>query len=247
MKFRVIGWTHYEDEAYPEHRGDFGAVEHAVAEAIRAGGYRFGGDTHQGAETGTPVLNDGTRACFSFREWGYLMAEALSLQGPDGPAYMEWYMDLEKVLSGDVELVLPPNGVEKSRIEKRAALAETFSVPLLSEEFEAVAAGKKTAAFFPKAGEFDRICRGDALAFSSEGRTVLCRVAQTEVYSASELFGGGLPEIVARRSELLVKRAGFGVCRTADALRELYYARYGKDEPWVLAVSFRPLRPRSDT
>lgn len=246
MKFEVIGWTNYDDETYPEHQGDFGAVEFAVAEAIRRGGYRFGGDTHQGAETGTPVLNDGTRACFSFREWGYLMAEALSLEGPDGPAYMEWYMDLEKELSGDVELVLPPDGVEKSRIKKRAALAETFSVPVLPEEFEAAAAGKKTAAFFPKAGEFDRICRGDALAFSSEDRTFLCRVARTEVFSVPELFGsadGPFPE----RRKLLLKRARFGEFRTADALRELYYARYGKDEPWGLAVSFRPLRPRTDT
>ena len=238
MKFQVIGWTNYDDETYPEHQGDFGAVEFAVAEAIRAGGYRFGGDTHQGSDAGTPVLNDGTRACFSFREWGYLMAEVLSLEGPDGPAYMEWYMDLGK----DVELVLPPKGVDRSRIQKRAALSETFSFSVSPEEFEAIVTGRKTVDFFPKEGEFDRICRGDVLFYTAERLRAYCRVALVEVYPIGffESNGGFSPE----HRNMLLKRAKFGAVRTPEALQQHYRERHpASEQQWILAVSFRPLRP----
>ncbi len=239
MKFEVIGWTNYEDETYPEHRGDFGAVDCAVEEAIRRGGYRFGGDSHQNGETCTPVLSDGTRALFSFREWGYIMAEALDLRTENGLDYMEWYMDIEKSLIDGEELVYPPAGVEKSRIKPRAEFAETFPFAVSPAEFEAIVSGKKRVELCTKEGGRERVCRDDFLLFACGEQT--CRVQVTGVESFESfaaLFGNaaeGAESETARRKNL-VNCALYEGC-DPPALHRSLAARYPNGESELYSVA----------
>ncbi len=238
MKFEVIGWTHYEDDTYPIHRGDYGAVDLAVEEAVRAGGYRFGGDTHQGGETCTPVLNDGTRVLYSFREWGYVMAEALSLYTDNGLNYMEWYMDIEKTLIEGVELVLPPAGVDRSRIKKRAELAETFSLHVSPAVFAAVAAGKKTVEICTKEEELERLCKGDFLLYVCGEKQCRVKVKMAESFASFDalfMMSEEISESERRHRRALVQSALYEGC-SPEALYEALKARYPKGNSELYSV-----------
>ena len=168
------------------------------------------------------------------------MAEALSLYDKDGLNYMEWYMDLEKVLLGDVELVLPPKGIDRSRIVARRDLTEDFSVAVCPAALEAIAAGHKTVVFFPKEGEYDRICRDDLLTFRAEERVCRGHVTLTEVFAYRTLFQDrGGPD--ANDAARAVKRARFGPIQTPEQLGKCFFEAFPEAEQpcWVLAVSFR--------
>ncbi len=237
MKFSVIGWTSYEDEKFPAHCEDYDAVDGAVAEAIRAGGFRFGGDTHQNGDTCTPVLSDGTRAQFSFREWGYVMAEALSLYDESGPDYMAWYMDIERTLLGGEKLVLPPAGVDESRIRPREELAETFPFSVSPAAFDAVASGKKTVEFCARENGLERVCRDDFLLYECGEKRCRVRVTSVEHFpSFAALFGGEDDGEELRRRKNLVRRALYEGC-DAPALRCELAEKYPNGEKELYSVA----------
>ncbi len=222
MNFQVIGWTDYENDAYPMHSGDFGAVDRAVVEAIRAGGFRFGGDTHQSGAPCTPVLNDGTRACYSFREWGYLMAEAYELRLGDDWDYMAWYMDIQKELDGET-LILPPAGVDKARIVARSELCEEFSVPVSPAALNAVRRGAKTKEILTKENGFERVCKGDVLCFTC-GEVCRVRVTKTEDFASFDaLFKGSEwdSERELRRRKRMISCALYAGCDAEQLYRSL--------------------------
>ena len=77
MKYRVVGWTSYDDESTPDSTGSIGFAErNAIIDDIKANGYLFSGYDHQEMWDCAPVLNDGKKRCFSQRGWGGVMAEA---------------------------------------------------------------------------------------------------------------------------------------------------------------------------
>ena len=237
MKFSVIGWTNYEDERYPEHRGDYGAVDRAVEEAVKAGGFRFGGDTHQSDAPCTPVLSDGTRALFSFREWGYVMAEALSLYNENGLDYMAWYMDIERTLLEGEELVLPPAGVDESRIRPREELAETFPFPVSPAAFDAVASGKKTVEFCTLENGLERVCKGDFLFYECGERRCRVKVKSVETFASfAALFGEETDARELRRRKNLIRRALHEGC-DAPALHRDLSARYPSGDSELYSVA----------
>ena len=147
--YKVIGWTDWFSQEYPEHKVSV-AVDLAVIECIRKNGYRFGGDSHQYREGCCPVLNDGTKACYSLRGWGSIMASALNIDDPEGYAYMEWYMDswtragLVGVDCPSRELVYPPKGVDKSKLNKVLCTKPVHEMRLADEPFDLIVDGKKT-------------------------------------------------------------------------------------------------------
>lgn len=89
MKYEVIGWTETYCETYPNHGCKTASVDMAIAKEIRQNGYLFGGDEH---DEYCPVLNDGTKACYSWREWGRIMALAYDWSGD--MSYMNAYMSM---------------------------------------------------------------------------------------------------------------------------------------------------------
>ncbi len=248
MKFEVIGWTYDTDRRFPDHRGDSGAVLRAIVNALRAGGYKFGGNTHQDGATGTPVLNDGTKMCYSWRGWGGVMAKALDLPDRNGMAYMAWYMDTLEAMMGEKrrEIVMPPWGVDEKRIRKRDELAETFEMHLCPEAFEAVSSGKKTVELRLNDEKRTCLCRGDFIEFICGERRCRVRVTRTEYFDDfDELFGERETHedekfFAHRRS--LVRRARFGGCKTPQALLGFLLSVYSEEERkknYALAISFR--------
>lgn len=77
MKYRVVGWTGYDDISIEDSGNTIGFAErHAVIDDIKKNGYLFSGYDHQEMWDCAPVLNDGKKRCFSQRGWGGVMAEA---------------------------------------------------------------------------------------------------------------------------------------------------------------------------
>lgn len=77
MKYRVVGWTSYDDASVEDSGNSIGFAErNAIIDDIKAHGYLFSGYDHQEMLDCAPVLNDGKRRCFSQRGWGGVMAEA---------------------------------------------------------------------------------------------------------------------------------------------------------------------------
>lgn len=78
MKYKVIGWTYYEDYSIPSSDKTIGFAErNAIIDEIRKHNYLFTGWDHQESwENCVPILNDGKKRMFSQRGWGGVMAEA---------------------------------------------------------------------------------------------------------------------------------------------------------------------------
>ncbi len=240
MKFEVIGWTYYEDD-YPVHEGDEESVFRAVVKAVREGGYKFGGNSHDSALSGVPVLNDGTMACFSWRVWGGVMAEALQLPDEDGMAYTAWYMDNREVLLGlpRREIVLPPRGVDKTKIVPREALAEEFEMHLVPAAFEAVVSGKKTAEIRRPDEKRLLVCKDDFIRFICGEKTCRVRVTGVESEQTATLFGKRKIEtegdrIAAKRAAELIACARFEGYETAEKLYEFFRTVYPEDTQYAL-------------
>ncbi len=238
MKFQVIGWTDYNDEQFPEHEGDHTAVDRAVASALREGGYRFDGIAHQYGTRCTPVLNDGTRACYSLRAWGATMAEALGLSDP--AAYIEWMVNEEDMLREQSCFVLPPAGADKGRILPREKLAEEFCMHLIPEAFEAVRTGKKRVELRLSDDKRAMICKGDFIRFSCGEEDCLVRVTDAEAFfSFDALFSAEAysEEELAHR-HALVRAACFPGCETPEKLRAFLASVYPEPTPYpALALS----------
>lgn len=81
MKYRVVGWTYYEN--YEIECGEITwAARAAVVDDIAENGYLFSGWDHQESSNAVPVLNDGKRRLFTQRGFGGVMAEAHGYTGP---------------------------------------------------------------------------------------------------------------------------------------------------------------------
>lgn len=93
IKYKVVGWTSYDDDSYGDFEGedkkDYLAGRLAVVENIRENGYSFSGDVYQSPVGYVPVLNNGAAFHCSRREWAKIMAEAWVLV-ENGRDYMAW-------------------------------------------------------------------------------------------------------------------------------------------------------------
>lgn len=63
----------------------------ALREYILEHDVRLSGYEHQNSDEGTPMLDDGTIAWFSFRAWGDLMAAVWSSEDHKNYSYMDFY------------------------------------------------------------------------------------------------------------------------------------------------------------
>ena len=77
MKYKVIGWTYYDNEEILSSNKTIGFAErNAIIDEIKKNKYLFTGYDHQEEYNTVPVLNDGRARLFSQRGFGGLMAEA---------------------------------------------------------------------------------------------------------------------------------------------------------------------------
>ena len=126
MKYKVIGWTDYEDERYDNEPLTF-ASRHAIVDCIKAHGYRFSGWEHQESLYGCPVLNDGKKRTCTQRGFGSIMAEAHN-EGAGG--YARYLVMMDKSC-----LVVPERGVDKAKIENKDSLVQSYSLVVSDEVY----------------------------------------------------------------------------------------------------------------
>jgi hypothetical protein len=81
MRYRVVGWTHFENEEIESVDASSFAESNAIIDEIRRKGYRISGWDHQEMDDCAPVLNDGIARHYSQRGWGALMAEVRGRTG----------------------------------------------------------------------------------------------------------------------------------------------------------------------
>ena len=76
MKYRIVGWTWFEDPDFDVKAENISLAEYRVIiDEIKKHGYLFTGWHHQTLDC-APVFNDGKKRLFSQRGWGDVMAHA---------------------------------------------------------------------------------------------------------------------------------------------------------------------------
>ena len=124
MKYKVIGWTWYENYNIPFSNKSIGFAErHAIVDEIKKHKYLFSGYHHQEWwDNCVPILNDGKKRGFSQRGWGGVMAEAY-----------EYFNDYDYAIF-TFEQSIKPNAI---KIPKHEFKPEEFvSKPLEHEHFD---------------------------------------------------------------------------------------------------------------
>ena len=97
MKYKVIGWTYYDNEEILSQRGTIGFAErNAIIDEIRKHKYLFTGYDHQEGYNTVPILNDGRARLFSQRGFGGLMAEAYNKMGDYDYASFTFYESIDE-------------------------------------------------------------------------------------------------------------------------------------------------------
>ncbi|MBQ7375189.1 MAG: hypothetical protein IJW61_04390 [Clostridia bacterium] len=129
MRYKVIGWTSYDDKAYPNAKVSY-AIKHAVVEDIKNNGYCFTGYHHQEYEGCVPVLNTGEKAVFSQRGFGDVMALANGMHGLYDYSLYAYTPD-----PNDKCYVLPTAEPRRELIQGKKELAEEFVISLDFETF----------------------------------------------------------------------------------------------------------------
>lgn len=80
MKWKVVGWTYYENYLVEDEESS-DAVVYAIIDEIKKNGYLFSGYDHQERLYCVPVMNDGKKRTFSQRTFGNIMAIAHGYTG----------------------------------------------------------------------------------------------------------------------------------------------------------------------
>ena len=96
MKWRIVGWTEYDDFTVECEDSSY-AVTNVVIDEIKKKGYCFSGWAHQELINGAPVFNDGKKRLFSARTFGGLMANAHGYKGPRDYSLFAFQMRKEEM------------------------------------------------------------------------------------------------------------------------------------------------------
>lgn len=185
MKYEVIGWTEGYRNTYPDHGSKTASVDNAIAKEIRKNGYLFAGDEH---EEYCPVLNDGTKVCYSWREWGRIMALAYNWEGKMTymNAYMSMCIDPKKRKYPEWEF--PKDYL----ISPKDKLTEVIPMHLSDDMFEAIKNGHKTIEIRLFDNKRKCIDYGDYLKFiksSDNGQFLIRKVVDIELaFTFEEMF-----------------------------------------------------------
>lgn len=133
MKYKVIGWTYYEDSEILDSGNRIGFAErNAIIDEIRKHQYLFSGWHHQESWEGVvPILNDGRKRCFSQRGWGGVMAEAYGYMGD----YDYSSFTFHQSISSD-ELKFAPDDFYIEDYKFEAVENEEFTIEISEELFE---------------------------------------------------------------------------------------------------------------
>lgn len=127
MKYKVIGWTDYDNDLFEDGTLSHAAVN-AIIDDIRENGYFFSGYDHQERLYGAPVLNDGKRRVFSQRGFGAVMAEAYKEEGDY--AYSLYAFEIKP------DRLKMPTLAARVGYTQDSDLSECFEISLGEEEYK---------------------------------------------------------------------------------------------------------------
>ena len=182
MKYKVIGWTEYENEEIEAMDYRISASE-AVIDDIREHGYLFSGMHHQDCSRCAPVLNNGKKLLFGQRGFGGIMAKA---HGKDSRmSYAEyaftWHFTKDEK---DSPYVLPEDErvfegkVDKSLVEEN--LSECYEYEATRELFDkAISQGKIDFIYDPVYRFMDI---GDTIVLKCEGQEATFEISDLDRY-----------------------------------------------------------------
>ena len=155
MKYRVVGWTSYDDMDVEDSADRIGfAEQNAIIDDIKAHGYFFSGYDHQELLDCAPVLNDGKRRCFSQRGWGRVMAEAHGYFGA-------YDYSLFAFGTNEEHAKYPKEYFCADDFEPEADLAERFELEVTEDIF--ALAARQNPFFLPDLDSLRFIDAGDTL------------------------------------------------------------------------------------
>jgi len=164
MKYRIIGWTDY-DNSRVHFKEQTIAKRNVVIDEIRKNGYTFTGEEFQECDGCVPVFNDGTKLYCSRRGWGGIMAEAHGYNG--NPYDYALFTDL---YPGD-ENIRPTDGYDSEQFKKPEDLVESITIEVENAELFSDFERGKPVKFF--VGKDDKII--SALRYLDSGDT-LCLI-----------------------------------------------------------------------
>ena len=218
MKYRVVGWTHYDAPDVSPAECDEAAYW-AIVRDIREHGYRFTGWEHQEEMGGAPVLNDGCKRLFSQRDFGCIMAYAhgdFSRMGYVAYAFHR-HPESEPPLSmPPPERIFDPLGFVPEQVD-----AEESVCTVDRDTLAAAKAGKHFKLPFDDPA-LQTLGSGDILTLCCEGERYTCRVSSAK-------RGPDLTDEEIEKIMVLSCSAGIEKMDRADAI---YNAA-----PWVIEVT----------
>ena len=170
MKYRVVGWTSYDDESVEDSGSSIGfAEQNAIIDDIKSNGYLFSGYDHQEMWDCAPVLNDGKKRCFSQRGWGRVMAEAHGYFGAYDYSLFTFGIKKEAVKR-------PKNYFFADNFTPEEDLAENFEIDVSEEIFAFASANRKF--FLPDLDTLRFIDAGDTLTLRFGEKTAEFKVTE---------------------------------------------------------------------
>lgn len=172
MKYKVIGWTEYDNTTVEAERCSEAALR-AIIRDIAEHGYLFTGWDHQESLRCAPVLNDGKKRLFTQRSFGGVMARAHGDYSRMGYAtYAFDWMDGEKTVKPPAEREFIPG------IFAPEALNEEITLSVSQEEYAAARADGLLVTDDVEA--LDLLDVGDTLTLLFDGERASYLVADVE-------------------------------------------------------------------
>ena len=175
MKYKVIGWTYFDGDEFPDGDITF-AVRHAIVDDIRKRGYLFSGYDHQEMLCCCPVLNDGKKRSFSQRGFADVMAEA---HGECEPySYARYMMGIREEY-----VKRPSDHPSLLEVSDTDTLREEFTIEVSSEALRRSTSEGRLA--LPDPANLRYVERGDEILLCAEGMSA--RFAVTDVDRRKDL------------------------------------------------------------
>ena len=172
MKYKVVGWTEYDDTSVEAERCSEAALR-AIIRDIAEHGYLFTGWDHQESLRCAPVLNDGKKRLFTQRSFGGVMARAHGDYSRMGYAtYAFDWMDGEKTVKPPAERAFNPRAFTPEE------LCEEITLTVSPEEYAAALAGDVLVLDDTK--ELELLDAGDTLMLLCDGGCASYLVADVE-------------------------------------------------------------------
>ncbi len=187
MKYRVVGWTEYENDTVED--GPLtDAADAAIIDEIREKGYCFTGENHQYRLLCTPVLNDGKKRCYGQRAFGRVMATAHGYNGKTD--YALFAFSLSDGDDDEDKAVMPKERYLPGVTPIGDNYAEEFTVEVDGAMLERALAGEEISV--EDLAELKYIDTGDGLTLISGERSehfkVLLAERKMDITKEEEMF-----------------------------------------------------------